>query len=170
MPDEAAIFLIGFMACGKSTVGPVLAARLGREFIDLDEIIKEKAGCTIGELITRQGEESFRQIETETLAEVSGKTAVIAPGGGAVTREENREIMASSGTTIWLDAPFDLCWKRILEDATARPLAPDQNTARQRYDARLSLYRQADLRITIDERSSPNAIAGAIVNLIRSRD
>ncbi|QQS46902.1 MAG: shikimate kinase [Acidobacteriota bacterium] len=170
MHREAAIFLLGFMACGKTTVGPVLAARLVREFIDLDRIIENQVGCTIGELIERDGEEEFRRIETRTLCEAAGSRAVIAPGGGAITREENREIMTSSGTTIWLDAPFDLCWKRILEDATVRPLAPDQNTARQRYDARLSLYSQADLRITIDERSSPDEIAGAIVNLIRSRD
>lgn len=170
MPAERPVFLIGFMACGKSTVGPGLASRLGIEFIDLDQLIEKQVGCTIGELINRDGEENFRRIETGTLREVSGTRAVIAPGGGAITREENRRIMAESGTTIWLDAPFDLCWKRILEDATVRPLAPDEETARQRYNDRLQLYSRADLRITIDETSSPESVAYTIVNLIDAKD
>lgn len=156
------------MACGKSTVGPALAARLGIEFIDLDHLIEKQAGCTIGELINRDGEENFRRIETATLRDVSGNRAVIAPGGGAVTRVENLEIMAESGTTIWLDAPFDLCWKRILEDTTVRPLAPDEETARTRYLTRLPLYSRADLRIAIDETSSPDSIAEAIMNFFNA--
>jgi len=170
MPADRPIFLIGFMACGKSTVGPELAARLGIEFIDLDHLIEKKAGCTIGELINRDGEENFRRIETESLREVSGNRAVIAPGGGAVTREENRAIMAASGATVWLDAPFEVCWKRIIEDPTVRPLAPDETAARQRYNDRLHLYSQADLRIAIDETSSPESIARTIVNLIDAED
>lgn len=170
MPADRPIFLIGFMACGKSTVGPALAARLEIEFIDLDHLIEKQVGCTIGELINRDGEENFRRIETGTLREVSVNRAVIAPGGGAVTREENLEIMAASGATVWLDAPFELCWKRILEDATVRPLAPDESTARQRYNDRLHLYSRADLRIAIDETSSPESIAEAIVDLIDAED
>src|SRR5262245_64517222 len=104
-----AIFLVGFMASATSTVGPVLAARLGRRFIDLDRVIEAKVGCAIIELIEREGEERFRELETETLREaVSQGGAVIAPGGGAITREENLELMSRLGVTVWLDAPFEL--------------------------------------------------------------
>src|SRR5215475_12880865 len=114
---QSPIFLLGFMASGKSTVGPLLAARLNRRFIDLDRVIEGKAGCPIVELIEREGEERFREIETETLREaVSQSGVIIAPGGGAITREENRELMSRLGITVWLDAPFELCWRRIQND------------------------------------------------------
>lgn len=161
---ERAIFLIGFMGCGKSTVGPVLASLLGRKFIDLDRNMEIQAGCTIGELIARDGEECFRRLETEALRTVACSDAVIAPGGGAFTRDENRELMAQSGLTVWLDAPFDLCWRRIREDSTIRPLAPDEVTARDRHEARLLLYSQTDLRIPIDETMPPEVIAEAIIH------
>lgn len=163
--DLAAIFLVGFMACGKTTVGAALAAKLDRPFVDLDPLIVAKAGCTIAELIAREGEERFRQIETETLREASrSQSPVIAPGGGTITRQENRELMERFGVTVWLDAPFDLCWRRIRQDEVVRPLAPDEQTARQRYDERLALYRQAAIRVVIHETQTPDEIAESIVN------
>lgn len=161
---QSSIFLVGFMACGKTTVGPALAARLGCRFVDLDPLIVAKAGCSIAELIDREGEERFRQLETETLRETArGEFAVIAPGGGAITRRENRELMKAFGLTVWLDAPFELCWRRIGQDEIVRPLAPDEATARRRYEARLPLYQQADLCVAINESHSPEEIAAAIV-------
>ncbi len=159
-----AIFLVGFMACGKSTVGPVLAARLNRPFIDLDRVIELAAGCTIAELIARRGEEHFRRVETETLRAVAqGEAAVIAPGGGAITRAENRTLMAQFGLTVWLDVPFDLCWRRIQQDRVVRPLAPDEASARARYQQRLPLYQQAAVRIPIEPHHSPSEIAELII-------
>jgi shikimate kinase len=162
---QSAIFLLGFMASGKSTVGPVLAAKLGLEFIDLDLLIEAKVGCAIAELINRDGEERFREIETQTLREaVSQGPAIIAPGGGAITREENRELMARLGVTVWLDSPFDLCWQRIRKDGATRPLAPDESTARARYEGRLALYRQSAIRIPINEYHSPDVISERIID------
>ena len=162
--SQSAIFLLGFMASGKSTVGPALSAKIGLEFIDLDLVIEAKAGCAIAELIAREGEERFRQIETETLREaVSRGVAVIAPGGGAIMREENRELMSRHGVTVWLDAPFELCWRRIQKDGATRPLAPDEATARARYEQRLALYRHASIHITINKFQSPDDISTAIV-------
>jgi shikimate kinase len=153
------------MASGKSTVGPVLAAKLDLEFIDLDQVIEAGAGYAVAELIEREGEERFREIETETLREVVSRgAAVIAPGGGAITRSENRELMSRLGITVWLDAPFDLCWLRIQKDGATRPLAPDEVTARARYEGRLALYRQASIRIPINEFNSPHHISVTILD------
>ena len=161
---QSPIFLLGFMASGKSTVGPVLAAKLGLEFIDLDMVIEAGAGCAIAELIEREGEERFREMEAELLREAAARgAAVIAPGGGAITREENRELMSRLGITVWLEAPFDLCWRRIQKDGATRPLAPDEATARARYEQRLALYRQASIHIPINQSHSPDNISERII-------
>jgi shikimate kinase len=165
---QSPIFLLGFMASGKSTVGPLLAAKLGLEFIDLDLLIEAKAGCSIAELIEREGEERFREIEARTLREsVSRGPAIIAPGGGAITREENRELMSSLGITVWLDATFDLCWQRIRKDGATRPLAPDEATARARYESRLAFYRQASIHIMINESQTPDDISESILGMLK---
>lgn len=156
------------MASGKSTVGPMLAAKLDRQFIDLDRVIEADAGLSIAELIAREGEERFRQIETETLRQLASRgPAVIAPGGGAITREENRELMSRLGVTVWLDAPFDLCWRRIQQDGATRPLAPNEASARARYEQRSPLYRQASIHVQINELLSPDNIAENIIERLR---
>lgn len=157
------------MASGKTTVGAALAGRLSRRFVDLDELIVEQAGCSIAELIEREGEERFRQMETETLKKAAQESAVIAPGGGAITRDENREFMLRSGVTIWLDAPFELCWQRIRQDAIVRPLAPNETVARERYEQRLPLYRQASFRVVVTVTMTPDEIAESIALKLSSQ-
>src|SRR5262245_39407093 len=165
--SQTPIFLLGFMASGKSTVGPALAAELDRQFIDLDRVIEANVGCAIVEFIERQGEVRSRQTETETRREVASRGgAIIAPGGGAITRAENRELMSRLGITVWLDAPFELCWRRIQKDGATRPLAPDEATARARYEGRLALYRQASIHIPISHSHLPDNIAEKIINTI----
>ena len=157
------------MASGKSTAGPALAARLDRRFIDLDLIIEAKAGCAIAELIEREGEQRFREIEAETLREAASLSGtIIAPGGVAITRAENRELMSSLGITVWLDAPFELCWLRIQKDGATRPLAPDEATARARYEDRLALYRQAAMRIPINQSHSPEDVSEMIAGKLNA--
>ncbi len=164
---KSAIFLVGFMASGKTTVGAALASKLGRRFVDLDPLIVAKAGCSIAELIAREGEERFRQLETETLREVvASEAAIIAPGGGAITRNENRAVMNQFGLTVWLDAPFELCWQRIKQDVVVRPLAATEDAARERYEQRLPLYQQASVRVSTAESQSPDDIAEAILSAL----
>src|SRR5262249_55985863 len=166
--SKSPIFLVGFMACGKSTIGQALSKKLHRPFIDLDQWIETKVGCTIAELIGREGEERFRQIETETLRwSAQSELSVIAPGGGAITRAENRELMSQLGVTIWLDAPFDLCWQRIKQDRVVRPLAPNEEAARLRYEQRTPLYQQSAIRIVITETQSPNNISETIIERLK---
>ncbi len=153
------------MASGKSTVGPILAAKLDRPFIDLDRLIEEQAGCTIAELFERRGEESFRRLESEFLRNAAaGEPAVIAPGGGAVIRQENRELMREMGISIWLDSPFELCWRRIQRDRIVRPLAPDEEAARVRHQQRLPFYQEVEMRIGITELQTPEEITRLIID------
>jgi shikimate kinase len=163
------IFLVGFMASGKSTIGPLLAASLNRPFIDIDPLIEAKTRRTIAELIAIEGEERFRHIETETLREtVQGEIAVIAPGGGAITRAENRELMSNCGIIVWLDTPFELCWVRIQRDRIVRPLAPDEESARARYNQRLPIYRHNSIQIETKEDQAPDQIVEEIIKRIVS--
>lgn len=163
------ILLVGFMASGKTTVGPVLAARLGRPFVDLDRLIEERRGVTIGEFIAVEGEESFRQCETATLREVLESGAgVIAPGGGAITRAENRRVMATRGVMVWLDAPFELCWERIKQDPVVRPLASDEASARTRYEQRRPLYEESAVHLPVTAEMAPEEIAARIITALSS--
>jgi shikimate kinase len=148
------IVIVGFMACGKTTVAGGLARRLGCEWIDLDSYITSRVHRSPAEIIEQAGERQFREIETKALQEVlkDGNARVIALGGGAWTVETNREMVAENGClTVWLDIPFETCWERITSSGTRRPLAPDRATARLLFESRRSGYRLTDLHIEAGE-------------------
>ena len=117
------LWLISFRGAGKSTLGKRLASELGWRFLDLDQDLETRLGCTIGELVDREGEEAFRAREEELLREVASLQAeglVIATGGGFVERDASREIVAtSSWPKAWLDVPAEALWAR-LKDAPER--------------------------------------------------
>jgi shikimate kinase len=166
---KSQIFLVGFMASGKSTVGPVLARRLKRPFLDLDPVIEGRAGCTIAELISREGEEEFRRFETDALrAATLGSPAVVAVGGGAIIRDENRQLMSQYGIMVWLDTPFEICWRRIQEDKGVRPLAPTEEVAHGRYIQRLPFYRLSGVSISINLSQTPEDISETIITSLRT--
>lgn len=104
------------MGAGKSTIGKALALVLEKPFVDLDEEIVKNQGCTIPQIFAQGGEESFRKIETKTLADVLDYKAVIATGGGIVTRAENLPLLADNGFVIYLYAPVDVQYERTLHD------------------------------------------------------
>jgi shikimate kinase len=160
------IAITGFMAAGKTTVGRALAAKLDCEFADLDELICAQQKRSISELIKADGEDRFRQLETETLAEVLAATddVVIALGGGTWAREVNRRLLAEQNARIvWLDAPFELCWQRIPTGGDGRPLAPSREVAEELYRARRPIYELAELRFVVSETQSSEQIADGIV-------
>ena len=158
------IFLTGFMGSGKSAAGEALSDLLGRPFIDLDTRIEAKANRSIPDIIASDGEERFRQIESEALREVVKMGAtVIALGGGAILLAENRELISDHGVTVWLNVPFEVCWQRIQKDGLIRPLAPDEMTARTRYEQRLPLYQQSSIQITAGPDKSPADLAAEIL-------
>lgn len=116
------VVLIGMMGSGKSTVGRLVAERTGREFIDLDQVIVDRAQKEIAQIFADEGEENFRQLETEALRDLRSAThAVIATGGGVVTRAENRRILRELGIVFWLDAPAEELLERIGDDES-RPM------------------------------------------------
>lgn len=116
------LYLAGFMGTGKSKAGRIVADRLRRTFIDLDEVIEERAGRTINDIFAEEGEPIFRVYETKALnSVVTSAPAVIALGGGAPTVPEIRRIVKESGVTILLSADWPTIWNRIRGDTT-RPL------------------------------------------------
>lgn len=117
------IFLYGPPGSGKSTVGRSLAHSLHLPFIDLDARIESQAGCSIGEIFSRQGEDGFRQREREALLGVlAGKPGVVALGGGALLDKRNRAAVEAAGKVVCLNAPFEILLGRLQTQASARPL------------------------------------------------
>jgi shikimate kinase len=145
------IYLVGFMGCGKSTVGRALADELGWNFFDLDHEIESGAGSSIGEIFDKEGEEMFRALESSALAKrvravQSGHPQVIALGGGALMNDKNFELVSNHGVVVWLDAPFELIEKRVAAESH-RPLARDPDKLRELFEVRCPRYALADFRV-----------------------
>ncbi len=146
---ETIIYLVGFMGCGKTSVGRHLARRLGWTFVDLDAAIEEREGEPIHRIFRVRGEPRFREIEREELGSVSRRRAVVvALGGGAFCSEENRRIVESTGVSVWLDAPLELLLTRCASDDT-RPLFTTAEAAAALLERRIPFYQKADLRLKV---------------------
>ena len=149
-----AVFLVGFMAAGKSRVGQELARRLDWDFVDMDARIEERERQTIPEIFRDRGEPGFRLAEssalrdlTESLAsDAGGRGMVIALGGGAFAEMKNLELVRP-WPSVFLDAPPDELWRRCLEDATERPLRNDRAEFARLHEYRLPFYRQATMTV-----------------------
>lgn len=121
-PSCRNIVLVGFMGTGKTSVGRELARRLGRDFIDLDDVIEKRAGCTINEIFRDKGEAHFRELEKAVIREYSRKNKfIIAAGGGAVIFDENVQHLKQNGLMICLKASADEILNRV-KGETHRPL------------------------------------------------
>ncbi len=121
------VYLVGFMGSGKSTVGRLVARRLGWEFVDMDGLIEEREGRTVGEIFAAEGEKGFRRKEKALLGEIAaGERLVVATGGGVVLDEDNRLTMRRSGVSVYLRTPSTVVWSRI-RDEGGRPLLEVEN-------------------------------------------
>lgn len=172
MNSSRLIIITGFMGSGKTTVARALGRSIGCELIDVDHVIAEQEGRTAREIIEQDGEESFREIETRVLREIleNGPMGVIALGGGAWTLERNRDLINRHGcVTVWLDAPFELCWERILISGGTRPLARDEGQARMLYAERRPRYALAQLHVRVGDKSA-DEISAEIVQRSRVPD
>ncbi|MFM8272996.1 MAG: shikimate kinase [Gemmata sp.] len=164
------IVLVGYRGTGKTTVGRLLAAKLGWTFADADEAVEAAAGKTITDIFATEGEASFRDREAAALAELCARSGhVIATGGGAILRETNRAALAAGGFVAWLVAAPETVWGRIQGDPTTQARRPNLTSlggadeVRALVAARESLYRAvADFAVASDA-LSPGEIADAII-------
>jgi len=162
------IVLTGFMGSGKSTVGPLLAARLGWQFIDADDVIVAETGMPITEFFARQGEAAFREREHTTIARLAGEDAlVLALGGGAIETEPTRELLLNSSGTllVHLEVKLETTLARCGGTEHTRPILADQANLRARYERRSPLYRTAHISIAADE-ISPEQVVEAVLQAV----
>jgi shikimate kinase len=164
--DQRPIVIIGFMGTGKTTVGRLVADRLGRRFVDLDRVIEEVAGRSIPEIFRADGEPGFRRLETEALGRALGEGgAVIATGGGAACREPNLGMMLARGLVVALSATPEESLRRTGR-ASGRPMLDDASDplaqARELLRQREPFYARAHVRIDTVGRA-PDEVAAAVL-------
>jgi shikimate kinase len=160
------IYVVGFMASGKSTIGRALAHRLGWSFFDSDDEIEAAEKTTIAEIFSVRGEEEFRRIEAEVIRQhvrwiERGRPAVLALGGGAFAEPANRELLLGNGVAIWLDCPFETVQRRVAP-TSHRPLARDPEKFAELYRSRRDAYSLADVSVSI-ESDDPAVVVDAIL-------
>ena len=154
----ANVILIGCMGCGKSSVAVKLSYRLKQSMTDTDRWIEKKQGKTITEIFEQDGEEAFRQMETDALKYLkeTAKNQVISVGGGMPVREENRALMKEIGKVVYLRATAETLYERVREDG-ARPLLQCENPLeriRNLLEERKEAYESAaDIIIDVDGKS-----------------
>lgn len=173
-PRSESIALIGYRATGKSTVGRILADRLGWRFVDADQEIEARAGSTINRLFSERGEAAFRELEAQAIASLAGQPrTVLATGGGAVLREDNREALRRVGLIVYLATDPDCLVQRLRMDPGDRPPLTDQgllNEVREVLAVREPYYRAlADLEIQTGS-VGPDEVADQILRHWNSLD
>jgi shikimate kinase len=165
MPDDAPIFLVGFMGAGKTTVGRALARYLEYDFCDLDELIAERIGKSVPVIFSELGEAEFRKLESDAIRACRRMVhAVVALGGGAYVQEENRTLLRAIGKTVWLDCPLEVCLERIGGDES-RPLLGDEDEMRALLARRCAAYAQANFAVQAGQ-LSPEQLAIEIATLL----
>ncbi len=157
------------MGSGKTTVGPLVAARLGWRFLDVDDVIEAEAGATIAELFARHGEAAFRDREHATIARLAAQdkdkdALVLALGGGAIERAETRDLLLTTPGTLLVHLEVELATTlaRCAGTEQARPILADRANLASRYARRLPLYRVAPVSIPVDA-LTPDEVVDAIL-------
>jgi len=178
-PLSVRIYLNGFMASGKSSVGPRVAARLGLTFIDLDRLIRAHDGRSIPDIFAEGGEDEFRALERAALRRTADPDdLVVALGGGALVADENRSFAKEHGRIVYLKVDPDTILERVGDEADRRPLLQDEtgtplsrDRMRERVermlDDRAEAYR--DAHATIDARPPLDAVVDAVTATVRER-
>ena len=157
------IYLVGFMAAGKTTLARALARRLDWQAVDIDEVIEQRERLTVTEIFARRGEAYFRTLEREVLAEQTApRHLVVATGGGTFADPQNRAAINQDGVSVWLDVPLDRLIGRIPADGR-RPLAADRAGFERLYHQRRAAYEQAHVRLDAG-RASVDALVEQLVD------
>lgn len=165
------IVLTGFMGSGKSTAGPLLAARMGWRFVDADDVIESEAGKRIAEIFATEGEAAFRRRERETIARLAAEDGlVLALGGGAIEAEETRErLLNAPGTLlVHLQVKLETTLARCGGTEGTRPVLADLVNLTARYERRLPLYRTAQVTIVTDG-LTPDEVVEAVVERLETK-
>lgn len=162
------LYLTGFMGCGKTTVGRLLAEELGWNFADIDAEIEKEQLETIAQIFAERGEPEFRALESDAIRcrialIEAGYPTVVALGGGALTVQPNWELIERNGITIWLDCPLDRIRSRIGDDVS-RPLARDALQFERLFELRRPLYARAHFSVDAAA-DDPQEIARTILDL-----
>jgi shikimate kinase len=166
------LFLVGFMAAGKTAAGREIARRLRWEFVDTDERIEAEEGRSISAIFAEDGEARFREIERRVLSEVAGAArTVVATGGGAFLSDATRRLLARAGRTVWLDAPFEVVRERLAGEgpgARARPLgrSDDPVALRASFERRRAAYALAEVRVA-SSGARPAEVAERVLQALR---
>ncbi len=160
------IYLVGFMAAGKTTVAHALASRLGWRAEDVDELIEARERRPVAEIFARAGEPYFRSVERDILKVLLPlRHVVVATGGGTFVEPENRSAINLDGLSVWLDVPIDVVLARLPADGR-RPLATDRVQMERLFATRRVAYAQAHVRIDVGG-ASAEAIAEQIADHVR---
>jgi shikimate kinase len=157
------IYLIGFMGCGKTTIGRLLAEEIGWRFADVDDDIEHQHRKTISEIFSTAGEAEFRRLEHEAIARRvrsvrCGLPMVLSLGGGAFTRQDNVDLLTENGVTVWIDTALPVVRHRVA-GCEHRPLAKDPLRFEQLYHQRRPFYAKAEFRVEVNEDNSRKALA-----------
>jgi shikimate kinase len=165
-PAVRRIVLTGFMGSGKSTVGPLVAQRLGWRFIDADNVIEADAGMNIASIFSEFGEAGFRAREHSTIARLAEECdLVLALGGGAIENPRTRELLLTAPGTLLvnLDVQLETTLRRCAGTEGTRPVLANQANLALRYQRRAPLYRTAHVSVAVDA-LTPVEVAEAIVH------
>lgn len=162
------IFLCGFMGCGKTTVGEILAKKLGLPLIDTDAYIVEQAGKSIPDIFAQDGEPYFRKLEAEAVRTLCTRNAVISCGGGAMLNPDSAAYARKNGAVVLLDESFDTCYGRIQGD-TNRPIVQrsTKEELHQLFDQRAGVYR-AHASHAVPGGVSPEEMAERILAAVKA--
>jgi len=167
------IILTGFMGAGKSTIGALLAERLGWRFTDTDAVIEARTGQTISQIFAEKGEEAFRILETDAICDCGREDClVLALGGGAVESGGTRNALSQldEACIVFLDAPLDVMVARCVAQphAAERPVLADRERLATRLAARLPHYRMAHLTVSTAN-LAPENVAESILEFLREQ-
>jgi shikimate kinase len=166
-----AVFLIGFMGAGKTSVGQALAQLLGWRFVDLDDRVEQRQGRGVPEIFRDHGEAEFRRAESAALEELLEELRTFPPtvaalGGGAFVQEENaRRLRATSWPVVFLDASVDELRRRCALAHSTRPLFQEENRFRQLYEERRMRYMAIELRVDTEAKTIGQVAAEVLARL-----
>jgi shikimate kinase len=159
------VYLVGFMAAGKTTVARALAGRLEWRAFDIDDSIEARERMSVADIFARHGEPYFRMAERAVLSEQVGvRHLVVATGGGTFAEPQNRSIINADGLSIWLDIPLERALARVPANGR-RPLAADRESFERLYHLRRAAYQQAHIRVDAG-RQSVDALVEQLMDLL----